>query len=103
MKVFFDANVFVAEALLGGAAERMEAATLAARCRVFCSEFVLEETERVLCEKLGFSRRFGQLTRNEFVAGQRLSSRQRLGTAFRTTPPTVPSFKRRLPLEPICW
>jgi len=63
MKVFFDTNVYVAEALLGGAAEQMLAATFAARWRILSSGYVLEETQRVLSEKLGFSRRFGRLTR----------------------------------------
>jgi predicted nucleic acid-binding protein len=63
MKVFFDANVYVAEALLGGAAEQMVAATIAARWRIISSGYVLNETQRVLTEKLGFSRRFGRLTR----------------------------------------
>jgi putative PIN family toxin of toxin-antitoxin system len=63
MKVFFDTNVFVAEALLGGAAERIVTATIKARWRIFSSGYVLDETQRVLVEKLGFSRRFGHLTR----------------------------------------
>jgi putative PIN family toxin of toxin-antitoxin system len=63
MKVFFDTNVYVAEALLGGAAEQLVAATIAARWRVVCSEYVLDETRRVLTDKLGFSQRFAQLTR----------------------------------------
>ena len=63
MKVFFDTNVYVAEALLGGAAEKMVAATIAARWRIFSSGYVLEETQRVFTEKLGFSRPFAQLTR----------------------------------------
>ncbi len=64
MKVFFDTNVYVAEALLGGTAEQLVAATIKAQWRVFCSGYVLDETERVLTEKLGFSRRLGRLTRN---------------------------------------
>ena len=63
MKVFFDTNVYVAEALLGGAAEQMVAATIEAKWRMFCSDYVLDETQRVLTEKLGFSRRFGHLAR----------------------------------------
>jgi uncharacterized protein len=63
MKVFFDTNVYVAEALLGGAAEQIVAATITARWRVCTSEHVLDEIERVLTEKLGFSRRFGLITR----------------------------------------
>lgn len=63
MKVFFDTNVYVAEALLGGAAERMVEATSNASWRVFISRYVLEETERVMVERLGFSHRFARLTR----------------------------------------
>ncbi len=63
MKVFFDTNVYVAEALLGGVAERMVTATIEAKWRILCSDYVLDETQRVLTEKLGFSQRFGQLTR----------------------------------------
>jgi putative PIN family toxin of toxin-antitoxin system len=63
MKVFFDTNVYVAEALLGGAAEQMVVATRAARWRVFASEYVMDEIQRVLVDRLGFSRRLGYLTR----------------------------------------
>jgi uncharacterized protein len=63
MKVFFDTNVYVAEALLGGAAEQMVTATIAARWLILASDYVLDETQRVLTEKLAFSRRFGFLTR----------------------------------------
>ena len=62
MKVFFDTNVYVAEALLGGAAEQMVAASIAARWRIFSTGYVLDETQRVLVQKLGFSLRFGRLT-----------------------------------------
>ena len=37
MKVFFDTNVYVAEALLGGAAERMLEATSKACCKIASS------------------------------------------------------------------
>ena len=47
MKVFFDTNVYVAEALLGSAAEQLVAATVNAQWRGFCSGYVLDETERV--------------------------------------------------------
>lgn len=63
MRIFFDTNVYVAEALLGGAAEQMVAATIEARWRILSSGYVLDEIQRVLVEKLGFSRRFGRLTR----------------------------------------
>jgi putative PIN family toxin of toxin-antitoxin system len=64
MKVFFDTNVYVAEALLGGAAEHMVAATIAARWRILTSEYVLDETQRVLTGKFAVSQRFGFLTRS---------------------------------------
>jgi predicted nucleic acid-binding protein len=63
MKVFFDTNVYVAEALLGGAAEQMVVATTKAGWRILSSQYVLDETRRVLTEKLGFSRRLGHLAR----------------------------------------
>jgi putative PIN family toxin of toxin-antitoxin system len=62
MKVFFDTNVYVAEALLGDAAERMLEATRRASWRIFTSSYVLAEIERVV-ERLGLSRRLALLTR----------------------------------------
>jgi putative PIN family toxin of toxin-antitoxin system len=64
MKVFFDTNVYVAEALLGGMASRIVDASHNARWRIVCSEYVLDETERVIAEKLGMSRRLAALTRD---------------------------------------
>lgn len=63
MKVFFDTNVYVAEALLGGAAEAILTATVDASWRIFASDYLLDEIERVLAEHLGFSRRLARLTR----------------------------------------
>lgn len=63
MRIFFDTNVYIAEALLGGAAEQMVAATLKARWRILSSGYVLDEMQRVLVEKFGFSPRFARLTR----------------------------------------
>lgn len=63
MKVFFDTNVYVAETLVGGAAEAMLFATAGASWRIFVSSYVLEELERVLTEDLAFPRRLGRLTR----------------------------------------
>ena len=63
MRVFFDTNVYVAEAILGGAAGRMVEATARIRWRILCSEYVLDEAQRVLVEKLQFSPRLGQLSR----------------------------------------
>src|SRR5438093_430216 len=62
MKVFFDTNVYVAEALLGEAAERLVTATLRASWRVFVSGHVLDEARRVMTQELGFSRRLATLT-----------------------------------------
>src|SRR5438874_12490601 len=59
---FFDTNVYVAEALLGDAAERMVIGTIEARWRILSSAYVLDETRRVLTDKLGFPTRFGRLT-----------------------------------------
>src|SRR5204862_85193 len=63
MKVFFDTNVYVAEALLGRAAERMINATMANRWRIYSSDYVLDEVERVMARQLGFSRRLATLTK----------------------------------------
>lgn len=63
MKIFFDTNVYIAEALLGEAAEVLLEATERASWRVYSSRFLLEELERVLTEKLGFARRLAQLSR----------------------------------------
>ena len=57
MKVLFDTNVYVAEALTGAAAQRMVSATLAATWRISICETVLDELKRVLIEELGLSRR----------------------------------------------
>ena len=46
MKVFFDTNVYVAEALLGAAAVEMLAATEQASWRTYASAHVLDELER---------------------------------------------------------
>lgn len=64
MKIVFDTNVYVAEALLGQAAEAMVEATLKARWRVFVSDHILVEVQRVLAEKLSLSRRFAAMTRH---------------------------------------
>lgn len=63
MKVLFDTNVYVSEALVGELAEQIIQATLDARWRVFASVYLLDEIERVLTDKLRFSTRFAALTR----------------------------------------
>lgn len=63
MKVLFDTNVYVSEALVGGLAESLIDATLKARWRAFTATYVLDELERVLREKLNFSPRVAALAR----------------------------------------
>ncbi len=67
MKVFFDTNVYVAEALLGRAAEHMLEATLRGSWRIYTSAYVGEELERVLTEALEFPRRFAVLSRKRVI------------------------------------
>lgn len=63
MKVFFDTNVYIAEALLGEAAETLLSATVKASWRIFISDYLLDEIEHVLVDDLGFSPRLARLTR----------------------------------------
>jgi len=67
MKVFFDTNVYVGEALLGQACERMIQATLDARWRIYTSLYVLDELMHVLNDQLGFSRRLALLAQRRIV------------------------------------
>lgn len=67
MKVVFDTNVYVAEALLGAAASRMVQATHTSGWRVYISTYLLDELERVLADNLGFSRRLAILSRHRIV------------------------------------
>jgi len=48
---------------LGGTATDLLERTVRLRWRILSSHYVLDETERVLVEKFGLSRRFGLLTR----------------------------------------
>lgn len=63
MKVLFDTNVYIAEALLGEAAETMVSATENASWRIYVCDQILDEIEPVLTESLGFSKRLARLTR----------------------------------------
>src|SRR4029079_7975917 len=63
MKIFFDTNVYVAEALRGRGAARMLAATQAARWRIYFSDHLLDELSRVLTEDIGLSPLFAALAR----------------------------------------
>ena len=67
MKIFFDTNVYVAEALLGDAAEEMLAATEGASWRIYATVHVLDEIVRVMVQELGFSACFAALTRRRFI------------------------------------
>jgi putative PIN family toxin of toxin-antitoxin system len=67
VKVFFDTNVYVAEALLGEVAEELLEATQRAAWRIYVSVYLLDELERVLTEKLGFSRRLAYVSRRRVV------------------------------------
>ena len=63
MKVFFDTNVYVAEALLGKAAEELIDVTERASWRIFASNYLLDEITRVLVEQLECTSRFARMTR----------------------------------------
>ena len=67
MKIFFDTNVYVAEALLGEVAEEMRAATERASWRIYASTYVLDELERVMVEELDCSLRLASLSRRRIV------------------------------------
>ena len=71
MKVFFDTNVYVAEALLGETAEALVQATQRANWRIVTNTHVLDEVRRVLTEYFGFPVRFAALTRHRI--GRRAS------------------------------
>ncbi len=67
MKVFFDTNVYVAEALLGHAAEDMIAATCKAHWRIFVGQHVLDEVVSVFMNQKECSFRFASLTCQRIV------------------------------------
>src|SRR3954466_270544 len=52
MKIFFDTNVYIAEALVGHGAIRLIEATRRAKWRIYSSRFQLMELVRVLLEDL---------------------------------------------------
>jgi putative PIN family toxin of toxin-antitoxin system len=67
VKVFFDTNVYVAEALLGHMAEELLEATERVSWRIYASVYLLDELERVLTEKFGFSRRLANASRRRII------------------------------------
>ena len=67
MKVFFDTCVYAAEALLGAGAEQMLVATERASWRIVACSYLLNELERVLTERLGFSTRLARLSAQRVI------------------------------------
>jgi putative PIN family toxin of toxin-antitoxin system len=67
MKVFFDTNVYIAEALLGRAAARIIKATERAGWRIFASQYVLDEVAHVLVDDLNFSSKLAQLAQRRIA------------------------------------
>ena len=67
MKIFFDTNVYVAEALLGDAAAEIVAATERASWRIYASVYLLDELERVMTEELECSSRLAALSRRRII------------------------------------
>ena len=67
MKIFFDTNVYVAEALLGETAGQLLSATEKAGWRIYASTYLLDELVRVMTEQLQFSRRLAALSRTRII------------------------------------
>lgn len=62
MKVVFDTNVYVAEALGGDTASRILASTQHASWRISVSRYILDELKSVLTDELDLPRRSATLT-----------------------------------------
>ena len=90
MKIFFDTNVYVAEALRGAGAARMIKATLTGRWRIYFSDYVLDELAKVLTEHIGLSPKLASLAR------EKISKRSVLVTA--TASGTVPEDAKDTPV-----
>ena len=61
MKVVFDTNVYVAEALGGDNATRLFASTVGASWRIYVSRYIVDEMTAVMADDLGLSRRSAAL------------------------------------------
>jgi uncharacterized protein len=61
MKVVFDTNVYVAEALDGDTARRIIASTDRAAWRIYISRYIVDEMSAVMTDDLGLSRRSAAL------------------------------------------
>jgi putative PIN family toxin of toxin-antitoxin system len=62
VKVLFDTNVLVSDAIHGGSATRAITATLQARWKVFVCQTILTEVERVIRTKFSRSQSFANAT-----------------------------------------
>lgn len=69
MKVLFDTNVYVAQALLGEGAQRLIDATQKASWTVLTTSHIVDELERVLTHYFDCSRRFASLSRKRVLRG----------------------------------
>lgn len=85
MKVFFDTNVYIAEALRGAAATRVLHATTQASWRIYVSDFVLEELHDVI-QRLGMSLRLANLSLSRVLR--------------RSTLVKIPSSRHAVPDDP---
>lgn len=86
MKVLFDTNIYISEALVGGLAEVVIGATLGARWRVFVSPYILDEIERVLRDKLNL--------------GARIAATARQRVRRRCEPADAPPSRHEVPADP---
>src|SRR5439155_15028017 len=96
MKIFFDTNVYIAEALLGRAAQRILAATSAARWRIYCTPHVLDELERVMMTELGFARRLATLSQRRIRQRSTMVTAPPSRHAVRTDPHDSPILRAAL-------
>jgi len=62
VKVLFDTNVHVSDAIHGGGATRAMTATLKARWKIFVCQTILTEVDRVIRTKFNRSRSFANAT-----------------------------------------
>jgi putative PIN family toxin of toxin-antitoxin system len=66
VKILFDSNVLISSVAYGGAAARAIDETTRARWKVFVSETILAETERIIRDKLGHTAAFARKASREF-------------------------------------
>jgi predicted nucleic acid-binding protein len=95
VKVFFDTNIYIAEALLGQVAEELLKATEHASWRIYASSYVLEELERVLTDKLRFSRRLAHLSRTRIIRRAKMVAPRASRHAVQQDPADSPILSAR--------